>query len=114
MLLTLGSVVVLKGELSFLGERSRGEWRSARVLAELISLQELVLLQAEEGVGEQGELVLERMKVSRTRGWREGSKATTTRLSQSRSDETGQEEEDSWVEDVAFFLLVGWMEEEGS
>lgn len=60
---------------------------------ELISLQELVLLQAEEGVGEPGELehLEERMKVSRTSGWSEGSKATT-RLSQSRSEDgTGQD-----------------------
>lgn len=60
------------------------------MLAELISLHELVLLQAEEGVGEPGELE-ERMKVSRTRGWSEGSKATT-RLSQSSSEDgTGQD-----------------------
>jgi len=65
---------------SFLGERSRG--RSVRVLVELMSLQELVLLQAEDGgVGEPGEAKDEeeedeleddeeevRMKVSRTRG----------------------------------------------
>jgi hypothetical protein len=100
-------LVATMAVLSF-SQEERSREKSARELAGLISLQELEVLQAEEGVGEPGEL--ERIKVSRTRGCSEGSRAavvaTTTRLSQWRSDESCE------VDVVLLSLLLsGWMEE---